>query len=511
MPFGVDAGGSGLRSARNLLVAWRGLVAAAAAVAAQWLLWRAEPRAPFAPISAGQWIVTHAPGGIATDVVERLGHHAVPVLEWLMILAGLTLGVVLRGQRPAVLGGSAFTLTLVAVYLDPISHETDYIFAAATVAGLGALAAAFALSPPLHTEASLPERGLLVSRRRVMTGIALGLGMLTLGGVAALRSLLEGAASVMVIADSPLRLAVDPRFANIAGLSPAVTPTPDHYVVDIDLTDPFLSESDWRLTLDGLVADELALSLEDLRRDYTEEELVTLTCISNPVGGNLVGTSRWTGVPLASLLDRARPSADAHTVVAHAADGYSETIPLEVAGRDGILVAIGMNGVLLPREHGFPARLIHPGRYGMRSVKWLTGLTVTSEDSQGYWEKRGWDRLAEVRTASRFDAPRNGSQVTSPVTVAGIAWAGVRRLRAVEVSSDDGVTWEAADLEGELSSVAWRRWVKVLDLPPGTYSIKVRAIDGTGAVQDEAWQPSHPSGATGYDRIALEVIGVENG
>ena len=505
----------GARRAWLFLASWRGVVAFALAMGAQWLLREAAPGTPFAPSSASQWFVTHAPGWLATEAIDRLGHRALPTLEGGAILSALGLGALLRRARPLVLAVAALALTLTAVYLDPISHGSRSTLEAALVGGGAAGATAYALSPraanPARTDAS-PVQRLDPGRRHLVITTCLGLGLLGLGGAAVLRQVFRSVTSTFVLADRPLNVPVDPSFPEVPKLSSRVTSNKDHYVVDIDLDHPVLSEDDWQLTVGGLVENRLALSLEALRRLYSAEHLITLTCISNPVGGPLVGNARWTGVSLSSLLDMARPTAEARAVVARAADDYSETIPLDVVARDAPVVAFGMNGVLLPREHGYPARLLHPGRYGMRSVKWLTDLTLTSDQgAQGYWEKRGWDRQAVVRTGSRFDTPQYGSEVESPFTCAGIAWAGARGIQGVEISSDDGKTWYPATLEGELSQLAWRRWVKVLELPPGRYLLEVRAIDGSGAVQQEARQPPHPSGATGYHRVLVEVTGGSGG
>jgi DMSO/TMAO reductase YedYZ molybdopterin-dependent catalytic subunit len=333
------------------------------------------------------------------------------------------------------------------------------------------------------------------------------MGLATLGGIAAIRSMAKQVSLATIFASRPYRVPVDVQFVSPPGLSPAVTPTTDHYVVDIDLDDPVVSESGWRLVVDGLVERELSLSLSELKDLDTEEGLLAMTCISNGVGGHLIGDSLWTGVPISDLLALAAPRADATTLIAQAPDGYSETVALDVAAREGLMVAIAMNGTLLSREHGFPARLLHPGRYGMRSVKWLERITLTNEDGQGYWEKRGWDKQAVIRTSSRFDVPRNGREVTTPVACGGVAWAGVRGVRGVEVSPDDGLSWMPAVLEAELAPAAWRRWNLTLELPPGMYSLKVRATDGAGVLQEEDYQPPHPSGATGYHRIAVSVIG----
>ena len=255
----------------------------------------------------------------------------------------------------------------------------------------------------------------------------------------------------------------------------------------------------------GAVRHPLSLTLADLRDLFTVERLVNMSCISNTVGGPLVSNSLWTGVALADLLARAAPLAGARTLMAQGADGYFDTAPLALAREPEALVAFGMDGAALPREHGFPARLLLPGRYGFKSVKWLQELVVLTTSPEGYWEQRGWDGDGTIRTESRFDVPEDHSQVRSSFVAAGIAWAGARGISRVEVSTDDGQSWAAADLERAADGPSWRRWKVTLKLAPGIYPLIVRATDGTGEVQEALERAPHPSGASGYHRIVVTV------
>jgi hypothetical protein len=230
-----------------------------------------------------------------------------------------------------------------------------------------------------------------------------------------------------------------------------------------------------------------------------------LSCISNQVGGGLTGNARWTGIRLARLIEDAGPSGTPTAVRLSAADGYEDTIPFERAMSPDVLIAIAMDGELLPVEHGFPARLVVPGLYGMKNVKWITDITLLSEEAEGYWEERGWDIQADVRTESRFDVPRDHEEVGADIVAAGVAWAGARRISRVEVSTDDGATWNDATLEAELSPWSWRRWMAPLHLPRGTAALLVRAYDGSGLQQDVQRRPPHPSGASGYHRVVVTV------
>ncbi len=425
-----------------------GLAPAVAALAAQWLLHLAVPQAPFAPFSLGERLVRQAPGGLATAAIDLLGHQALHVVAAMCVAGALALGFALRRATPRVLGGAALVASLGAAWLDPRGPGPPWALAAGAVAALAAVLAPLAVAArPGH----------------------------------------------------------DPGFAGIAGLSAAVTPTPDHYVVDIDLADPAVPGGGWALRVDGAVARPLRLALADLRAMPTVERLVTMCCISNPVGGPLVGNARWNGVPLADLLRQAHPTGAAVTVEAVAADGYRETYPLPALAGQDVLVAFGMNGAELPRQHGYPARLLVPGRYGMKSVKWLTRLALLPAPAAGYWEQRGWDPVATIRTQSRIDVPADHAAVPLRFTVAGIAWAGDRRIARVEVLADDHGPWMPAALEHQADPLGWRRWRLGLQLPPGLHTLAVRAVDGTGQTQAAERLPPHPSGASGYHRIVVRV------
>jgi DMSO/TMAO reductase YedYZ molybdopterin-dependent catalytic subunit len=270
-------------------------------------------------------------------------------------------------------------------------------------------------------------------------------------------------------------------------------------------TTPIVDEGSWRLRIGGAVRREVELSLADLRAMPTVERLAALACISNPLGGNLVGNSRWTGIPVGDLLRLAGPRPDAIFLEVRGADGYAETLPLAALDGDEALAAFAMNGVLLPRRHGSPARLRVASRYGIKNVKWLTELTVLDRAMRGYWGARGWDRGGIVRTQSRIDTPRHGELVGQGFTMAGVAWAGDRRITCVEVSTDDGTTWQEARLEQEADPLSWRRWRIDLRLRPGDHPLTVRAVDGRGDTQVPDRTPPHPSGATGWHRIVVTV------
>jgi DMSO/TMAO reductase YedYZ molybdopterin-dependent catalytic subunit len=297
----------------------------------------------------------------------------------------------------------------------------------------------------------------------------------------------------------------------VRGVVPFRVPNEDFYRIDTALLVPRLNAEEWRLRIHGLVGQEVTLTFDDLlqqRAGALVERDITLACVSNEVGGDLVGNARWLGLPIAPLLARARPQPAADMVLSTSADGFTCGTPLAALtdGRDALL-AIAMNGEPLPVEHGFPVRMVVPGLYGyVSATKWVVDLELTRFDRvQAYWTPRGWAEQAPVKTASRIDVPNDGAQVRAGrVAVAGVAWAQRRGIRAVEVQVDDGA-WQPARLAADVSVDTWRQWVLDWDAPAGRHRLRVRATDGTGAVQTGADAPPAPDGATGWHTIEVDV------
>jgi DMSO/TMAO reductase YedYZ molybdopterin-dependent catalytic subunit len=300
-----------------------------------------------------------------------------------------------------------------------------------------------------------------------------------------------------------------PAEAGLSGaLSPEVTPAGNFYVVSKNFVDPTVAAAGWRLAVDGLADNPLSLDYPGLQALPATIEYVTLECISNDVGGDLMSTGRFKGVSLAELVSRAGPQASAAAVNFTAADGYTETLPLAtVRSSPQILVAYELDGAPLPSEHGFPARILIPGHYGMKGPKWLQRIELAVQPQGGYWEGEGWDPDAVVRTTSRIDVPANGSFVTlAGALVGGVAFAGARGISAVDVSFDGGRTWSAGDVQAPLSPytwVIWRRFWK--PSAEGSYTLVVRARDGGGALQSAAAAGSFPAGASGYHAVQVTV------
>lgn len=295
----------------------------------------------------------------------------------------------------------------------------------------------------------------------------------------------------------------DGNFPNIDGLSREVTPTEDFYKVSKNPFDPEVEVRKWRLEVTGLVETRLALTLDDIRAMPAIEQYATLECISNEVGGDLIGNALWRGVRLRDVLSRAGLKPGIVDIALTGTDNYSDSIPLEPAMADGTILVYEMNGTPLTAAHGFPVRLIVPGIYGMKNVKWITRIEAMKYDYKGFWRVRGWDDRAPYQTMSRIDVPRRS--VRGRTIIAGIAFAGDRGISKVEVSTDGGGTWELAEVKAPLSLYTWVLWHKEwTPTRAGGHSIVVRATDGKGVVQTEEVAPPIPSGATGYDHQAVK-------
>jgi DMSO/TMAO reductase YedYZ molybdopterin-dependent catalytic subunit len=293
----------------------------------------------------------------------------------------------------------------------------------------------------------------------------------------------------------------------LAGLSPFVTPNDKFYKVDTALTVPQVTEADFLLRIWGMVDSEMTLTYQDLIERPQIESDITLACVSNKVGGSLVGNARWQGIRLDELLAEVGVHSGADQVVGRSVDGYTCGFPLAAAmdGRDA-MVAIGMNGVRLPLEHGFPARLLVPGLYGyVSATKWLAEIELTTFDGfDHYWEDRGWDEKAPIKTQSRIDTPKDGQSVAvGPGVIAGVAWAPLRGVAMVEVQIDGG-PWQEAELSEEVAATTWRQFHLPWDVTAGRHTVRCRATDGDGVTQPEKFRGARPNGAEGWHRVEIE-------
>ncbi|SCG73695.1 molybdopterin-dependent oxidoreductase [Micromonospora humi] len=538
---------------RTLAAAGTGLLAAAAGVAVAELFATAvRPRA--APLVAvGGAVVDGAPTAVKEWAVRTFGTYDKPLLLGgialaLALLAALT-GIAAR-RRPALglLGPAVLGVAGVAAALTrPDARPVDALPALAGAAVAAALLRWLPLpglpaapNPPDAApdpvgvgraasgagptgpggpagpagsggpEGAAPANG--PTRRLVVRNAALvAAGTVLAGaGTAALRRL-DVADAARSRETVRLPAPASPARPTPAGVAPGFrTPTADFYRVDTALTVPRLDVDAWRLRVHGMVERPIELSFADLLDRGLIERDITLSCVSNEVGGPYVGTARWLGAPLAPLLRDAGIRGGADQVVARSDEGMTIGTPIATLldGRDAML-AVGMDGAPLPFTHGFPVRMLTPGLYGYAGAcKWVTELEVTTFDAfDAYWVRRGWAREAPVKTASRIDRPAPFARLPAgEVTVAGVAWAQHRGITAVEVSVDGG-PWRAAELLPTASTDTWVQWRFAWRAPAGPHSLKVRATDGAGAVQPEQRRPPFPDGATGHHTITVTVKG----
>jgi DMSO/TMAO reductase YedYZ molybdopterin-dependent catalytic subunit len=492
-----------------------GLLAAAAATSVGELLGRVIPGASSPLLAVGRQVVARTPTGIRQSAISAFG----------------------TGDKPAVVVGLLVTLAIIGALIG-LAALRNRGLAVIMVAGLAAVDAAAAAAMPGSTLVAVsvaaavsglcgaavllllqrvaPARpsGANTSRRRFLTSAAAvtaGAGLaFTFSRFAAAADSVEGLRRRIRLPrpqKAALSVPADATF-NQPGLTPLVTATAQLYRVDTAFEVPQVDPRSWTLRISGLVDRELTFTYEELLAMPQSEAYLTLGCVGNDVGGPLIGTPRWQGPVLANLLRQAGPQPGATQLVGRSVDGYTGAFPLAVAldGRPG-LVALGLNGAPLPLEHGFPARTVVAGLYGYESaVKWLSELRLVDDSFDAFWVTRGYARYAPFRTSSRIDVPTRGAQlVAGPVTVAGMAWSPPRGIAAVEVSVDQG-PWARAQLPrsnlGPHTWVPWRwRWAA----PAGTHHLRVRAIDGTGVVQDGRERVVLPDGATGYHSVEVLV------
>ena len=403
-----------------------------------------------------------------------------------------------------------------------LAPETDAapVDASSRGAAPGALSTEAATVVPSPTDAttvaasptSPADRGL--DRRRFLTwaGGAAVLGALAAAGGYALQA---GSRAVSAIRDSitlpaPTTTATVPPSAelDIEGLAPVVTPNAQFYRIDTALAVPAVDPSSWSLRIHGMVDQEVTLTWDELLALPLEESVTTLACVSNEVGGGLIGNALWLGYPIRELLARAAPTADADMVLSRSVDGFTASTPLAVLEDDrNAILAVGMNGDPLPAEHGFPVRMVVPGLYGyVSATKWVVDLEVTRFDAaSAYWTDRGWSERGPIKISSRIDVPRSGQALSAgPITVAGVAWNQHVGIEAVDVQVDDG-PWRPATLATAISIDTWVQWRYDWDAPSGTHTLRVRATGADGEVQTSDVQGVVPDGATGLDERTVDV------
>ncbi len=289
-----------------------------------------------------------------------------------------------------------------------------------------------------------------------------------------------------------------------------ITPVHEFYVEDYSGPPDSLKQGaeHWRLRITGKVDRPLTLNYPDILKRPSVKRIITLNCIGNPVGGQAIGTAEWQGLALRDLIDDADPHFFSNTLILKAEDGYHESIPLKKARHPGAMLAYKMNGEPLTLDHGFPLRLLIPGLYGIKQMKWIHTIEVGNRPHQGYWQKRGWSKKARVKIFSRIDAPENDQTLHSRKTeVHGIAFAGDRGIQYVQVSVDGEKTWKLATLKPPQSRYSWVFWSCAVTFPgPGTHRLAVRAADLYSGLQRDDLRDPFPSGTSGIHRISVNVV-----
>ncbi|QIN81915.1 molybdopterin-dependent oxidoreductase [Rubrobacter tropicus] len=524
--------------------------------------------------SIAQVVVEWTPGGIVTQGIELLGTADVPVLIGSVVIGTLAVSAllgILAVRRPALalLGVALLTALGIAVsfvepFINPVATVANVVVGllAGTIvaelmlraAGLREVKKAALEAAPAGTPGS-PESPAVRWRETGAGSMSVGRGgFLALGGGAVvaglaalgLGRLLSGGSQT---ASAPKRLDLSnepagkpsgnegesdgggkeavthetlpkpPADASIdlPGMPKLITPAANFYLIDAALTSPRVNADDWKLSVKGAVQNPVEFSYKDLQEMSTLESDVTLSCVSNTVGGGLVSNGRWTGVLLSDVLKEAGVSREnissaSRQLVGRSVDGWTAGFETDIAldGREA-LVAFGLNGSELPVKHGYPVRLVVPGLYGyVSATKWLSEIELTSWDFDAYWIQRTWTKEGPVKTQSRIDTVKGGDNLQAGrVPVGGVAWAPHRGIDKVEVSTDNGNTWNEARLASQLHPDTWRQYVYDWDAKPGSYTLKVRATDGEGVLQTAEDRPPHGGGGTdgaqGYHTMEVTV------
>lgn len=500
------------RAAPRWLLACCGVVAALAGVAlSQATTWAL--RADLSPVEAVAARVRDlTPGPVVETALGVLGGAGKPVLlagTLLVVLGVCAYAASLLRRRPLaadLVFLALATLGFLAVVTDPAPAAAS---ALAVLVGLVTWVVVLRLltGPVLDDP---PADGHDRRRFLVRLGVVVaGVGVLTLAGRLA-GGARRGVESARRLLRLPVTGGVVPGGADLRmeGLAPWRTPTDDFYLIHTALAAPSIRPVEWRLRIHGLVERELTLTYADLLERELTEAWVTLTCVSNEVGGDLIGNAWWSGVPVRELLAEAGVAPEADAVLQTSEDGWTCGTPLSALtdGRDALL-AVAMNGRPLPVDHGFPVRMVVPGLYGyVSATKWLVDLQVSRfEDFSAYWTERGWGERGPVKTQSRVDVPRAGANLPAgAVTVAGVAWAQGTGVRGVEVQVDGG-PWRPAVLGVVPSVDTWVQWSLRVDLGPGEHRVVCRATDATDYTQTATRTDVIPDGATGWHEVTFNV------
>lgn len=485
-----------------------GLIAAAAALAVGQLAAAAvaPDSAPF--YAVGNTVVDHTPAAVREWAIGIFGTSDKAVLfACLTVIIALlaALAGLVEGERRygTVLIGLLGVFGAVAAVTRPAGT-----FAWIWPSVIAAVAGALVLGTLVHRAQSqaVPDRRRFFGTAAVF---ALGsAGLYWLGtrwskGTVVAAERREATVPAPVAPAPPL-----PEGIDVKGAVPYITSNTDFYRIDTALRVPQVSTAEWQLNIHGMVDRPRTLTWADLNAMAATQRAVTLTCVSNEIGGNLIGNAVWTGFPIKPILESVGVHPDADMLLSKSVDGWTAGTPLQVLtdSRDAIL-AIAMNGTPLPVEHGYPVRQVVPGLYGyVSATKWVVDWEITRFDkADAYWTIRGWSARGPIKTGCRIDTPRTGDRLgTGTQIVAGTAWAQHRGIATVEVQIDDG-PWLPARLAPEYSVDTWRQWWFAWQATAGEHIITARATDGTGAVQTDQIASPVPDGATGYPKRLVTV------
>lgn len=463
------------------------------------------------PYAVGSVVIDATPTPVKTWAIDTFGTNDKPVLLGSIALVTLLLAALagLLARRSLALGVALLGVLVLAALAAATSRPTANAISplpsvVTAVVGIGA----FVLLRRTGEErgsgsTDLSRRGLLLSGAATVAGaLALSVGQSVAGAAKVVGALPR--------VRKPLPALPAGLERTVKGVTPLQTPAATFYRVDTALVVPRVSASDWKLVIDGAVEHPQEFSYEQIMAMPMIESDVTLTCVSNEVGGGYAGGARWTGVPVHELLARAVPRAGNDQVLSTSTDGYTSSTPLTALTdeRRGALLAVGMNGQLLPREHGYPARLVTPGLYGyVGATKWVTKLTVTTyAGHQAYWTQRGWTEQGPIKPSARIDTPEPlASLKAGTVAIGGTSWAQFQGVHAVQVQIDDG-PWQQARMGPDVSIDYWRQWWFPWQATPGQHRLRARCVYGAGnQVQSAERAEPFPSGASGIHEIAVVV------
>lgn len=465
----------------------------------------------------GDWVVDTVPPGLSKWAINTFGTYDKVVLLGSIVLVALAFGALvgwrakseMKSPVLAFLGFGAFAYF--SATSDPIAPALETAVAVVVAIGIGLVTLMLLIMFGRRAFLSDGTAPFLdESRRSFMVGstsvVALAAATAAFGRRLVARvSMAAGRAEVILPTPVETAPAV-PGGAQAPGAVPVITPNDGFYRIDTALTVPHVALTDWSLKITGMVDKELELTYDDLLGLDLVERHVTLSCVSNQVGGGLVGNAKWLGVPISELLDLAGVQDGATQIVARSVDNFEVGFPTEAAydGREALL-AIGMNDEPLPFDHGFPARFVVAGLYGyVSATKWLSEIELTTwEDFDGYWIPRGWAKEGPIKTQSRIDVPR--STIDSGETaIAGVAWAPNIGIERVEVRIDGG-DWQTAELAESIGDDSWQQWYMAWNATSGQHLLEVRATDKSGYTQTESIAPVAPDGATGYHTVRARV------